>query len=84
MYMKRKEFLRKKASAVKIQTAFRVFDAKKKFKMSRMSDANKKNIAYFAKQATMIQKVFRGFFVRKYIHNYYLRKQELEALQQKN
>jgi hypothetical protein len=41
-------------------------------------------LQYFAQQAIIIQKVFRGFFVRKYIHNFYMRKSELEALQTKN
>ena len=84
MFTKRKEFLRKKAAAIRIQTAFRVFHAKSKFKIRKMQDANQKNLAYFAKQAIMIQKIFRGFFVRKYIHNFYLRKEELQALSNKN
>lgn len=32
----------------------------------------------------MIQKIFRGFYVRKYVHNFYLRKEELQALAAKN
>lgn len=49
-----------------------------------MQDDNQKNLAYFARQATMIQKIFRGFFVRKYVHDFYLRKEELRALERKN
>ena len=74
MYIKRKEFLKKKAASIRLQTAWRVFNACKKFKMMKMLDNNRKNEAYFAKQAITIQKLFRGFFVRKYIHNFYLRK----------
>ena len=49
-----------------------------------MQDDNHKNLAYFAQQAIIIQKMFRGFFVRKYVHDFYLRKQELQALDRKN
>lgn len=52
--------------------------------MMKMVDNNRKNETYFAKQAITIQKLFRGFFVRKYIHNFYLRKEELQALERKN
>lgn len=45
-----------------------------------MKDDNNKNLGYFAQQAIMIQKIFRGFFVRKYVHDFYLRKKELLAL----
>ena len=49
-----------------------------------MEEHNKKNFNYFAQQAVMIQKIFRGFYVRKYVHNFYLRKEELQALAAKN
>lgn len=49
-----------------------------------MQEHNKKNLSYFAQQAVMIQKIFRGFYVRKYVHNFYLRKEELQALAAKN
>lgn len=39
-----------------------------------MNDQNNKNLQYFARQAMIIQKFFRGFYVRKYVHNFYLRK----------
>lgn len=84
MFIKRKQFKKKKAAAIRIQTVFRVFNAQKKFKIRKMQDDNKKNMSYFARQAVMIQKIFRGFFVRKYVHDFYLRKQELQALEKKN
>lgn len=84
MYIERKKYLEKKAATIKIQKTFRAFNARRTFKQKQVEENNKNNLAYFAKQAITIQKVFRGFFVRKYIHNFYLRKQELEALAQKN
>jgi len=41
-------------------------------------------MSYFAQQATLIQKVFRGFYLRKYKHDFYSRKEELNALLMKN
>ena len=84
MYIKRKEFLRKKAAAITIQTHFRSYYARKSFKLKRRQDTNNKCLTYFDHQATLIQKVFRGYFVRKLIHNFYMRKQELKALEEKN
>lgn len=84
MYVRRKEFLRKKAAAIKIETHFRAYYARQQFRLRQIQDCNSKNLQYFAQQAILIQKVFRGYFVRKYIHNFYMRKSELEALQTKN
>lgn len=39
-----------------------------------MQDDNRKNLLYFARQAVIIQKMFRGYFVRKCVHDFYLRK----------
>lgn len=84
MYIKRKEFLRKKVAVIKIQTHFRSYYARTNYQQKRKQDLNHKCLTYFAQQATLIQKVFRGYFVRKLIHNFYMRKQELKALDQKN
>jgi hypothetical protein len=84
MYIRRKEFLRKKAAATKIQTHFRAHYARRVFAERRRADRNAKSLTYFAQQAILIQKVFRGYFVRKLIHNFYMRKQELKELSLKN
>ena len=84
MYIKRKEFLRKKAAAVTIQTHFRSYYARKSYQQKKQQDINQKCLTYFDQQATLIQKCFRGFFVRKLIHNFYMRKKELKALEEKN
>lgn len=63
---------------------FRSFNSRKQFKIKKMQEDNRKNLLYFAKQAVLIQKIFRGFYVRKYVHNFYLRKEELQALDKKN
>jgi len=84
MYVKRKEFLRKKAAAIKIETHFRAYYARKQFKIRQIQDFNEKNLKYFAQQAIIIQKIFRGYFTRKYMHNFYMRKSELKALEAKN
>lgn len=73
MYMKRKEFLMMKAAAIKIETQFRASYARRQFRAKKAKDSNEKNLKYFEQQAIVIQKAFRGFFVRKYKHNFYLR-----------
>lgn len=75
MYIKRKEFLRKKAAAITIQTHFRSYYARKQFKAKRREDLNRKCLTFYDQQATLIQKVFRGFYVRKVEHNFYMRRQ---------
>ncbi len=84
MYIKRKEFLKKKAAATKIQTQFRAHYARRLYRQRKRADTNSKSLSYFAQQATLIQKVFRGYFVRKLIHNFYMRKKELKDLAEKN
>lgn len=84
MYVKRRDFLRKKTAAVKIETHFRAFYARRQFAQRQSEDRNSKNLRYFSQQAIMIQKMFRGYFVRKYIHNFYMRKSELNALLSRN
>jgi hypothetical protein len=77
MYIKRKEFLRKKAAAVKIETQFRAHYARKMYRQRLSAHTNAQHLTYFAQQATLIQKVFRGYYIRKVMHNFYMRKQEL-------
>ena len=77
-------FSEKKAAAITIQTHFRSFYARKNYQQNKQHDLNRKCLTYFSQQATLIQKVFRGYFVRKLIHNFYMRKQELKALEEKN
>lgn len=84
MYIKRKEFLKKKDAATKIQTHFRAYYSRKMYRQKKRADVNAKSLSYFAQQATLIQKVFRGYFVRKLIHNFYMRKRELKELSMKN
>lgn len=69
--MRRKEFKKMKDAAIKIQTQFRAYYARKQFKKQQLKDFNEKNLRYFGHQATIIQKIFRGFYVRKYLHNFY-------------
>jgi len=81
MYIKRKEFLGKKAAAIKIETHFRAYYARKHFKERREAHINKQHLSYFAQQAILIQKIFRGYYIRKVMHNFYMRKQELKELE---
>ena len=73
-----------KAAAITIQTHFRSFYARKSYRKMKREDINSKCLSYFDHQATIIQKVFRGYCVRRLIHNFYMRKNELKALEAKN
>lgn len=84
MYIKRKEFLRKKAAAVRVETQFRAHYARKLYRQRLAQHTNAQHLTYFAQQATLIQKVFRGYYIRKVMHNFYMRKQELRELGQRN
>jgi hypothetical protein len=54
------------------------------FREKKQADINQQHIIYFAQQATLIQKVFRGYYIRKVMHNFYMRKQELKELAERN
>lgn len=71
-------------AAIRIQTFVRGWRARKEVKNRKIQEINRKNMLYFGKQAVIIQKMFRGFYVREYVHNFYLRKEELQALERKN
>jgi hypothetical protein len=74
MHTKRKQYLKKKQSAIRIQTFFRSWHARKQYKFKKILEDNRKNLVYFSQQAVTIQKNFRGYFVRKCVHDFYLRK----------
>eukprot|EP00126_Sphaerothecum_destruens_P007543 Sdes_comp19894_c0_seq4m12239 len=44
----------------------------------------RERIEYYGKKAVLIQKIWRGFFTRKYVHNFYVLKKYLKEVQEKN
>ncbi|KRX02578.1 hypothetical protein PPERSA_11918 [Pseudocohnilembus persalinus] len=65
--------------ALKIQAYYKIY-----FARIKENEINKKNLEYFSNQATIIQRHFRGFHTRKYVHDFFARKQFLKLLQNKN
>lgn len=71
-------------AAVVIQKNFRGYLARKCFRARIKECLEEMRINYYHKNATCIQRYWRGYYVRKYIHNYYALKAYLEGLVVKN
>eukprot|EP00042_Codosiga_hollandica_P027408 m.136455 g.136455 ORF g.136455 m.136455 type:complete len:349 (-) comp52474_c0_seq6:76-1122(-) len=71
-------------AAVFIQKIYRGWLARKLFRGMLLAALRAKKLAYYNANATRIQKMWRGFYSRKYIHNFYTRKAYLYALTLKN
>ena len=74
MFKLLKKYTLKRKATIKIQTINRGILARNRFKIKRAVEINKKNLQYFSNQAIVIQKTFRGYHKRKYIHDFRARK----------
>ncbi|DBB13461.1 TPA: spermatogenesis-associated protein 17, variant 2 [Trebouxia sp. C0006] len=70
--------------AVCIQSCWRGYAARQQFKAERTKANTLLREAYFDAQATHIQQWFRGFWSRKYLHNFLQRKAYLAAVADSN
>lgn len=68
------------AKALSIQTQWRRFQARIYYRKLVSLALLQKRAAYYNHQATFIQKVWRGYYVRKYIHNFYARQLYLDGV----
>lgn len=68
-------FLHKSATVV--QSAYRGFKGRNKYQQIVKSALDKMRNGYYAEMATRIQARWRGYYIRKYKHNYYARKHYL-------
>ncbi|KAL4426293.1 hypothetical protein ABPG74_006550 [Tetrahymena malaccensis] len=84
MFTLRQRFTKLKESVIKIQTRFRGFLSRKKFQKKKEDNINLMNVKYFSQQAITIQKIFRGFYQRKFTHDFYARKKFLQELGDQN
>lgn len=84
MFRMMRLYTKKRKAVILIQKNFRAFYAKLMQQKIKEQQINKKNVEYFSNQAVIIQKFFRGFHKRKYIHDFYARKQFLNLLKQKD
>ncbi|EDO37017.1 predicted protein, partial [Nematostella vectensis] len=67
-----------------IQRHFRGFKGREIYRHIVKEHVKQMRINFYNAQATKIQKVWRGYYTRKYIHNYYSRKAFLTGLVVKN
>ena len=71
-------------AAVTIQKNFRGYLARKVCRIRVKECLGKMRVDFYHKNAACIQRFWRGYYVRKYVHNYYALKAYLEGLTLKN
>lgn len=74
MWKLNKFYKNKRRSAILIQKYMRKYLTSIYFARIKENEINKKNLEYFSNQATIIQRHFRGFHTRKYVHDFFARK----------
>jgi myosin heavy subunit len=67
-----------------IQTWWRIYKAKILFRQKLKEHVVQLRLKYYDDNAVKIQKIWRGYYVRKYVLDYYSRKRYLYGLEQKN
>ncbi|XP_062276734.1 spermatogenesis-associated protein 17 [Scomber scombrus] len=70
--------------AIIIQKIWRGFTARARFRQMVKAAYFIMKMNFYEEMAVRIQQRWRGYFVRKYIHNFYARKSYLEGLSMKN
>ncbi|XP_070818933.1 spermatogenesis-associated protein 17 [Chaetodon trifascialis] len=70
--------------AIIIQKIWRGFTARARFRQMVKAAYFIMKMNFYEEMAVRIQRRWRGFFVRKYIHNFYARKNYLDGLSRKN
>lgn len=72
------------ATAAKIQSTFRMFTTRKRYYVKVKEALVQRKAAEAHKAAAKIQKIWRGYYTRKYVHNYYARRDYLLAVEERN
>ncbi|KAG2392387.1 hypothetical protein C9374_012639 [Naegleria lovaniensis] len=81
----RSAFLKYRHQVITIQRVFRGYLYGRKLKRQLLAERNKQEREQFYHYcASQIQRIYRGYHVRKYVHNFYKRKEYLEFVQQQN
>lgn len=84
-YCARRDFLTACASAINIQRVFRGYlHGRLVFRKTAEEKRRMEIELYFHTKATTIQRVFRGWYFRKYKHDFKLRRQYLDIVEQRN
>ena len=66
-----------------IQQRFRLYSAKMDLEKRKFKFWDEKNKEFYDYNATLIQKVFRGYYARKYTHDFFARKKYLQEIKKK-
>ena len=74
----------KKRATLKIQRIWRGFVGRCQFNMKKEDENQAKQSKFFNEQAKIIQKYYRGYYSRKYEHDFYARKSYLHHVETKN
>lgn len=83
-FLMRRRIANLSKTATTIQKWWRGYLGRLRGRLARENRDRKERKAYFDQAATIIQRHWRGFFSRKYLHNFYARRQYLEAINAKN
>lgn len=70
--------------AIIVQRHWRGFMGRRFYRISIRNSVMIMRMNFYSCMATRIQKVWRGFYVREHVHNFYARKRYMEALAIKN
>ncbi|CAD8178986.1 unnamed protein product [Paramecium octaurelia] len=84
MYVLHKSYKKNQNATITIQKYCRAYLARQLVKQKLSECKNRRNIIYLSHQAQTIQRYFRGYIYRKYVHDFYLRKKQLELMNIKN
>ncbi len=71
-------------SAMAIQRIYRGHLGRVQYHQEKRAKLRRERIEYFNSKATAIQKVFRGYYFRKYHLDFYERKKRLQAIAEMN
>ena len=67
-------------SARRIQACYRGYRGRRKFQQVVNNAVNTMRDGYYTEMATKIQARWRGYYTRKYKHNFYARKNYLQVI----
>ncbi|CAK84735.1 unnamed protein product (macronuclear) [Paramecium tetraurelia] len=93
MYVLHKAYKKNQNATITIQKYCRAYLARQLVKQKLSECKNRRNVStilifhqiiYLSNQAQTIQRYFRGYIYRKYVHDFYLRKKQLELMNIKN
>jgi len=82
-YSVRKKLFKEMDAAVNIQRVFRGYITRLDYEKKLKEKERKERMAYFDRNATLIQKIWRGYISRKKVHSYYRRKAYILGVMQK-